>query len=411
MSQGDPPKVLVVHHSGLLGGAGKSMVDLCRGLAPGFHVKAYLPSRPDQLARHVAEHGLDVATFGFRMAKIPYYSGGEPVWHPRTWFYVVGILRQRRHWKDVIEAEDPDVVIANSSVLAWLSLCTGRRTTVLMVRETLRGRPSSLINRSLRSLRDRFDLVFYLSEHDRTADRLSRAQAVVVRDSADARHFEVTVDRRDAREQLALDPDRPTTLFLGGSNRLKGLDTLIAAARVSSTPGLQVVVAGRPPSDDGPRLSFLTGRRRFDRRVLRAVAALPASVSVEFVGVRDDVDLLFAACDHVVFPMNQPHQARPAFEAGFHGRAVVITDFANIADCVRDGENGLLFPVGDSRALARCIDRLHANHALSSRLGEANREHATAVHEQERIFAQVRALLEMAVEDARQRLRTQREAS
>jgi colanic acid/amylovoran biosynthesis glycosyltransferase len=61
-------------------------------------------------------------------------------------------------------------------------------------------------------------------------------------------------------------------------------------------------------------------------------------------------------------------------EAMAHGCAVVATSVGGLPDMVVDGETGLLVAPRDPRALRAAIDRLLADSALRTRLGQAARE-------------------------------------
>lgn len=388
-----PRKALIVHHSGLLGGAGRSLVDLVTGLRPDLQVSVYVPAEPAELAHHLRMEGIEATTFDFRMAKIPYYSGGEEVWHPRLWFYVCSIGRQTAYWRRVISHENPDIVIANSSVIAWLSALAPGRLSTLMVRETLKGGSRSLMNRALRRLRERFTFVTYLSEYDRKADGLRRATTLVIPDAVDPSNFEDRVGRANARRALGIRESGPVALFLGGSNRLKGLDLLLKSLALTRNEDLHLLVAGQAPQPGRRGLWRISPHRRFDHYALGLLAEGRVRERVSFVGSREDVATLYSACDFVVFPMKQPHQARPAFEVGFQGKPVVITDFPNIHGCVTDEVNGLLFSPGRPDELALCLDRLAQDPLLVKRLGEQNKLHAYAKHNHAVVYEQFRRML------------------
>jgi len=60
-------------------------------------------------------------------------------------------------------------------------------------------------------------------------------------------------------------------------------------------------------------------------------------------------------------------------EAMAAGRAVVATSVGAIPETLRDGENGLLVPARDDRALASALATLFQNGALRARLAEGAR--------------------------------------
>ena len=61
-------------------------------------------------------------------------------------------------------------------------------------------------------------------------------------------------------------------------------------------------------------------------------------------------------------------------EAAAAGRAIVATDVPGCREIVRDGENGLLVPVRDARALAAAVAALAADPERRARMGQRGRE-------------------------------------
>jgi glycosyltransferase involved in cell wall biosynthesis len=87
---------------------------------------------------------------------------------------------------------------------------------------------------------------------------------------------------------------------------------------------------------------------------------------------------LYAAADVLVLPSIPTRTFREPWglvvnEAMNRGLAVIATDAVGAAagGLVRDGENGLVVPAGDSAALAAAIARLHGDEALRRRMGQA----------------------------------------
>jgi glycosyltransferase involved in cell wall biosynthesis len=71
---------------------------------------------------------------------------------------------------------------------------------------------------------------------------------------------------------------------------------------------------------------------------------------------------------------------------------VIATATGGVAEVVRDGENGLLVPVGDSAALAAAIRRYFADGELHAQLRDAAAE-SVAGYAPERVFARLEETL------------------
>ena len=67
-------------------------------------------------------------------------------------------------------------------------------------------------------------------------------------------------------------------------------------------------------------------------------------------------------------------------EAMAAGCPVVASRVGGIPDAVRDGQDGLLVPVGDPQALAAALGRLIDDRELATRFGAAARARVTRAH-------------------------------
>ena len=82
---------------------------------------------------------------------------------------------------------------------------------------------------------------------------------------------------------------------------------------------------------------------------------------VDFLGYRDDVEQVITSAR--IFCLASEWEGVPfaMMEAMAAGLVPVVTDVGTIADWVTSGENGLIFPVGDSAALAVALKALQAD--------------------------------------------------
>lgn len=89
---------------------------------------------------------------------------------------------------------------------------------------------------------------------------------------------------------------------------------------------------------------------------------------VEWLGPRDDVAELLSRVSVFCLPSYREGLPKSLLEAAACGLPLVTTDTSGCKEVVRDGENGLLVPVGDPDALAAAIKRLLNDPELSLRL-------------------------------------------
>jgi glycosyltransferase involved in cell wall biosynthesis len=132
----------------------------------------------------------------------------------------------------------------------------------------------------------------------------------------------------------------------------------IAALRARGVPARALLIG------DGPMREAIEQRARD--------AGVPGEVRI--TGFQQDVRPYVAACDAVVLCSKTVETfSLAALEAMALGRPVVHSDIGGAAEMILAGENGFLFPVGDTPALVQRLAEL-AEPALRSRLGAAARE-------------------------------------
>jgi glycosyltransferase involved in cell wall biosynthesis len=163
-------------------------------------------------------------------------------------------------------------------------------------------------------------------------------------------------------------------LFVGRDAPEKGRDVLIAAwrgARPAARAAALVLVGGGAASH--------ADRQRAAAGPIVALDGLPPQQLRE----------LYAACDVLVVPSIPTRTFREPWglvvnEAMNQGLAVIASDAVGAAagGLVRDGENGLIVPAGDPRALTEAIERLAQNDSFAAQLGKAGaRDVAAYTHD------------------------------
>lgn len=154
---------------------------------------------------------------------------------------------------------------------------------------------------------------------------------------------------------------RPMILYIGQITRRKGGDLLVEAmpAVVERYPEASFVFVSHNPA----------GRAELHARARR----LGVSEHLRFIGEVSEEEkvALLRACDAYVLPTRYEGFGLPLLEAMACGTPLISSDIPVVNEIVRDGENGLLVPREDSRALAAAIARLVGEPGLRQRLIEA----------------------------------------
>jgi len=380
-------KILMIHHCGLIGGAGISFYNTWMTLGEKYNVVSYVAGNPPDLLMFLREKGLKPHTFPFRLGKLTYYSGGNNLWEPSFWYHALHLVFQISYWKKVISKEQPDLVIVNSKVLCWMGKLLKKTKSLCFIRETIPESPKKVMNRIMRNMLDDFTVVAFLSEYDLHQTGLNKAKTVVSPDFLDVEVYKDKLGRKVACKKLDINPNTFNVLFVGGINRLKGVDLALKAINLLKDEDITLVVAGNDLGDtSGNGIKYLISRiiRRksiqFSKQIKEYIKQKSIEDKVKFIGIQNNMSVSFAACDILIFPMKEPHQARPAFEIGVQQKPVIITDFPNIHELVKDGVNGLTFDPDNAEALAQAILKLKSDKELLKRLGYSNYEYAMKYH-------------------------------
>jgi glycosyltransferase involved in cell wall biosynthesis len=124
-----------------------------------------------------------------------------------------------------------------------------------------------------------------------------------------------------------------------------------------------------------PDVSFLLageGSRR--ARCEDLIRARGLQARVRLLGYLGDVRSFYAACDVVTLPSRSEGLANVVLEGMSMPRALVVSDRAACDGVVHHEREGLVFPVGDVAAYARCVDRLLTSEVLRASLARSARQ-------------------------------------
>jgi glycosyltransferase involved in cell wall biosynthesis len=160
--------------------------------------------------------------------------------------------------------------------------------------------------------------------------------------------------RDELRRELGI--EGPTLAFAGRLTRQKALE--LAFEAVARCDGVHLLVAGDGP--DRSRLEQVAGSLGLDGRI-------------RFLGPTDRLGVLelFRAADASLLSSAWENFPHTVVEALAVGTPVIATAAGGVAEIVRDGENGLLVPPGDTAALAAAVRRFFESPALARSLAEA----------------------------------------
>jgi glycosyltransferase involved in cell wall biosynthesis len=163
------------------------------------------------------------------------------------------------------------------------------------------------------------------------------------------------------REQLGGSETRPLVLTPARLDAQKGHPTLLEA--IAELPEALFLFAGEGP----------------ERGALEAQAAeLGVAGRVRFLGRREDVPRLLAACDVFALPSLYEGSSLAVLEAMAAGIPIVSSAIGGTEELIEDGRSGLLVPPGDAPALAAALRRVLSDAELRRNLAARARERVDA---------------------------------
>ena len=173
--------------------------------------------------------------------------------------------------------------------------------------------------------------------------------------------LDVALDERRVRQAQG----GARLLAVGRLIDIKGFDQLVGAVPGlrARHPLLTADIVGAGPLADSLR---------------QQIADLGLDDAVRLIGAVPDTRAYLAAADLYVSTSHYEGVSLALIEAMTWRLPIVASDVPGNREVIRDGENGLLYPLGDIAALESAVTRLLGNPAFADRLGAAAAHDAAA---------------------------------
>lgn len=203
--------------------------------------------------------------------------------------------------------------------------------------------------------------------HDRTS--------VLMSEFVNTNVFRPFSPERPAPEVVDQPPDAPVVLMAVRLLWAKGVGEFVEAARILRRRGIDARfwLAGEPDTDSAGFVPEDQLREWEDEGL------------IEWLGYQTDMPALLNQADIATLPTKY-NEGMPRFlvEAAACGLPIVTTDQEACRIVVKDGENGVVIPGEDSRALADALERLITDREYRMSLGEEARANAVRDFDQEK---------------------------
>ena len=191
---------------------------------------------------------------------------------------------------------------------------------------------------------------------------IPREKIFLIRNGAEPLDEYTYAQRAVGRAKLGIPPDCFVVGAVGRLVPVKGHMTLLGAARIllSRHTGYRFLLVGGGEEEENLR---------------RAASAPPLRGRVIFAGEVRDVAPYVNLFDVAVnCSVGTETSCLALSEAMSIGLPCIASNFGGNPELICEGENGLLFPVGDAAALAVCIERLYTDPVLRRHLSAGARK-------------------------------------
>ncbi|MBW1857154.1 MAG: glycosyltransferase family 4 protein [Deltaproteobacteria bacterium] len=177
--------------------------------------------------------------------------------------------------------------------------------------------------------------------------------------------FNVSIDPAEMKMNLGIADNAFVVGTVGRLTSIKGHRYLIEAAKeiVATKHDINFVFLG-----DGELLEGLE----------KMASELSIRKNVRFLGWRPDVAEVISIFDIFVLPSLNEGMGKVLVEAMTLGKPIVASNIGGIPDLIIQGENGLLVPVADAKALASGIEFLLKNPKKRKEMGEKGKKIAAS---------------------------------
>ena len=161
----------------------------------------------------------------------------------------------------------------------------------------------------------------------------------------------------DAKQRLGLEDDEKAILFFGKIRPYKGIEHLVAAFKLLSTPhkgNYRLILAGEPTKDSEEYLheiQHFVEQEFHPQQVILRIQFIPD----------EEMELYFKAADVLVLPYKEIFQRGVLFLAYSFGLPVIATDVGSFREDIVEGYTGFLCKPSDPIDMARAIEAYFAS--------------------------------------------------
>ena len=373
--------VLYIHHSGVFGGASRSLLELIRAFPKGT-VRPYVISQRGEVPDIFESEGVPVIrTQGisqFDNSRYGYYRGYRWLLLMREGYYflflLTAVLRAKRRWKRIDLVHVNEITLLPALVLSKLLLgCP----VIVHARSVQRGESTSTRNRIVRAVLEKTAACILAIDETVRKSLPTGPTIEVVHNGYSPRETKQPLPASPTLLKALSSPrKRPRFAMVGNLLPMKGVYEFVRAAKICRDRRVDAEfwILGDNVRNAAGVKGFLFREMGFSRDVRKDLEAFVRNHHLEemvyFLGFNRDIDTVYRNIDVLCFPSHLDAAGRPVLESAFWKVPSIVAMSHPEEDTLVDGETGLCIPPGDPMALAGAVEYFCSKPAEISRMGE-----------------------------------------
>jgi glycosyltransferase involved in cell wall biosynthesis len=366
--------VLYIHHSGVFGGASRSLMELIQAFPKG-EVQAHLLTQVGQVPAVFREREIPVIeTAGLTQldhTRYGYYRGlrwlillREIAYLP---FTIAGVIRAKYKWKNIDLIHVNEVTNIVSILLVKLIF---RCPIVVHVRSVQQTEGAAWRKKLVRWVLNWANSIIAIDL--RVRNSLQDCQQVNIIHNG----LNLTSNKYEGKQYLDSFLDQTMTIvFVGSLSMMKGIYELLAAAKLCADKKMNVkfLVVGEAPKEAVGIKSYILNKLGYTSDIKGFCKSFIAENGLEhivdFSGFTLDIERVYKNADLVCFPSHLNAVGRPVIEAALYGvpSIVAIDDWPD--DTITHRETGLCIKEKSSESLFSAIEYFYTQPLEIERMG------------------------------------------
>jgi glycosyltransferase involved in cell wall biosynthesis len=189
-----------------------------------------------------------------------------------------------------------------------------------------------------------------------------KEKLAIIPNGIDLSRFDIPEERaKQKRVELGVSDETNILLYAGRLVKEKGADVLLQAVSLLEMINWKLFIAGA-----GPELANLAAQ----------CSRLGLDEKVQFLGSREDIPELMAACNLVGLPSRWEGLPLSLLEAMAAGKPVVACQVGGVPEVIQDGKEGYLVPPEKPEAMTLAIEKIFQDPGQAKLMGQAGKKRA-----------------------------------